>query len=168
MSLVEQFNIGARIRSRVAITAIVTQSSATLATTQDGLTVDRNEAGLRRYYSCKACVGGTLLYAASSAHTGTIPSLNFQHSSDGTSWDNYSTGTVPAAVIFGATSSGFAGLTTAGTQPNTIEQSVNLNGARRYIRIQIGAPTFTDCSSGSVLTVGGLIVFGGADELAAQ
>jgi hypothetical protein len=168
MSLVEQLNIGSRIRSKVAITASVTQSSAALATTQDGLTVDRNQAGLRRYYSCKACVAGTLLYAASSAHTATIPSLNFQHSSDGTSWDNYSTGTVPAAVIWGATSSGYAGVTTAGNEPNTIEQSVNLNGARRYVRIQIGAPTFTDCSSGSVLTVGGVIVFGGADELPAQ
>jgi hypothetical protein len=36
-----------------------------------------------------------------------------------------------------------------------IEQSVNLNGARRYIRCQVPAPTFTDCSSGSVLTLGG-------------
>jgi hypothetical protein len=32
----------------------------------------------------------------------------------------------------------------------------------------VPAPTFTDCSSGSVLTLGGVIVFGGADELPAQ
>jgi hypothetical protein len=97
MSLVEQFNIGARIRTRTALAVAVTQSSAAAATTQDGITIDRNESGLRRYYSCKACVGGQFLYAASSAHTASIASLNFQHSSDGTSWDNYSTGTVPTA-----------------------------------------------------------------------
>lgn len=169
MSLSEQFNIGARVRTRTALTVAVTQTSAAAATTQDGITIDRNETGLRRYYSCKACVGGQFLYGASSAHTATIASLNFQHSSDGTSWDNYSTASVPTvAVVFGATSAGNAAGTTAGTAVAAIEQSVNLNGARRYIRVQVPAPTFTDCSSGSVLTLGGLIVFGGADELPAQ
>lgn len=169
MSLSEQFNIGARIRTRTALAVAVTQTSAAAATTQDGLTIDRNESGLRRYYSCKACIGGQFLYPSSSAHIATIASLNFQHSSDGTSWDNYSTATVPtASVVFGATSAGNAALTTAGNESDQIEMSVNLNGARRYIRVQVPAPTFTDCSSGSVLTLGGLIVFGGADELPAQ
>lgn len=168
MSLSEQFNIGARVKSKTALAVAVTQSSAAAATTQDGLTIDRNESGLRRYYSCKVCVGGQFLYGASSAHTASIASLNFQHSSDGTSWDSYSTATVPSAVVWGATSSGYAGGTTAGTEADAIEMSVNLNGARRYVRVQVPAPTFTDCSSGSVLTLGGVIVFGGADELPAQ
>ncbi len=167
MSLVEQFNVGSRIKARTALATVITQTSATLATTQDGLTIDRNESGLKRYYSCKVCVGGQLLYAASSAHTATISSIVFQHSSDGTSWDNYSTANAPASTIWGATSSGFASLTTAGTEPKMIEQSVNLNGARRYVRVQVPAPTFTDCSSGSTLSLAAVIVFGGADELPA-
>lgn len=170
MSALEQsFNIGSYVKGRTALAAVVGQTSNTPATTQDGITVDRNESGLRRYYSCKAIVGGQFLYGASSAHTASLASLNFQHSSDGTSWDNYSTGSVPTvAVVFGATSAGNAAGTTAGNAVGAIEQSVNLNGARRYIRIQVPAPTFSDCSSGSVLTLGAVIVFGGADELPAQ
>lgn len=165
MSLSEQFNIGARIKSKTGIAAQVTQTSAASATTQDGLTIDRNESGLGHYYSCKVLVTGQFLYGASSAHTATIASLNFQHSSDGTSWDNYSTATVPtAAVVWGATSAGNAAGTTAGTANNEIEQSVNLVGARRYVRCQVPAPTFTDCSSGSVLTLAAVIAFGGPDE----
>jgi hypothetical protein len=33
--------------------------------------------------------------------------------------------------------------------------------------VQLPAPTFSDCSSGSVLTVAGVLVFGGADTLPA-
>lgn len=167
MSLSEQFNVGARIKSKTAIAAQVTQTSAAAATTQDGLTIDRQESGLGHYYSCKAVVCGQFLYAASSAHTATIASLNFQHSSDGTSWDSYSTATVPSSVQWGATSAGNAVGTTAGTANNEIEQSVNLSGARRYIRVQVPAPTFTDCSSGSVLTLAAVVVFGGGDTLPA-
>ncbi len=167
MSLVEQFNVGSRIRARVALANVsITQTSATLATTQDGVTVDRNAAGLRRYYSCKVIVAGALL-GDTSSKTGSL-TLNVQHSSDGTSWDNYSTGTIPTAVVFGATSSGYASGTTAGTEYNTVEQSVNLNGARRYIRVQVPAPTYPSCSSGVQLNVSGIIVFGGGDELPAQ
>lgn len=166
MSLVEQFNVGSRIKGRTAMAVQVTQTSNTAATTQDGLTIDRNESGLRRYYSCKVIVGGQFLYAASSAHIATVASLNFQHSSDGTSWDNFSTGSAPSAVTWGSSSGGAVG-TTAGTAPGVIEQSVNLNGARRYLRVQVPAPTFSDCSSGSVLSLAGVLVFGGADELPA-
>lgn len=169
MSLTEQFNIGARIKAKTAMAVAVTQTSNTAATTQDGITIDRNEAGLRRYYSCKVSVGGQFLYGASSQHIATVASINFQHSSDGTSWDSYSTATVPAtAVVWGASSSGNALATTAGNAVGVIEQSVNLNGARRYIRVQVPAPTFSDCSSGSVLTLGAVVVFGGGDELPAQ
>ena len=167
MSLSEQFNVGARIKGKVSFGGQITQTSNAAATTQDGVSVDRNESGLRRYYSAKAIVAGTFLYGASSAHTASV-SINVQHSSDGTSWENYSTATVPANVVWGATSSGYAGGTTAGTEADTVEQSVNLNGARRYLRIQIPAPTFSDCSSGSVLTLTGMFVFGGADTLPAQ
>jgi hypothetical protein len=167
MSLSEQVNIGSRVKGVTAIAVAVTQTSAAAPTTQDGVTIDRNESGRRRYYSCKFVVGGQFLYAASSAHIATVPSLNVQHSSDGTSWDSYSTGTAPAAVVWGSSSGGAVGAT-AGTAVNSIEQSVNLIGARRYLRVQLPAPTYSDCSSGSVLTVAGVCVFGGADELPAQ
>ena len=167
MSLVEQFNIGSRIKAKVSFGGQITQTSNTAATTQDGVAVDRNESGLRRYYSCKAVVGGVFLYGASSAHTASV-GINVQHSSDGTSWENYSTATIPSNSVWGATSAGYAGGTTAGTEADTVEQSVNLNGARRYLRVQIPVPTFSDCSSGSVLTLTGTLVFGGADELPAQ
>lgn len=167
MSLSEQFNIGARIKGKTAIAAAITQTSAAAATTQDGLTIDRNESGLRRYYSCKFVVGGQFLYAASSATVATVASLNVQHSSDGTSWESYSTDTVPSAATWGSTAGAAVG-TTAGTAPGVIEQSVNLNGARRYIRVQVPAPTYASCSSGHVLTVAGVCVFGGGDELPAQ
>ena len=167
MSLTESFNVGARIRGRHALANVaITQTSAAAATTQDGNSIDRNASGLRRYYSCKAIVSAALTGATSSV-TASI-TLNFQHSSDGTSWENYSTATVPTAVVWGATSSGYAGGTTAGTEYGTIEQSVNLNGARRYVRIQVGAPTYPTCSSGTFLTGHGVLVFGGADELPAQ
>lgn len=167
MSLSEQFNVGARIKAKLAlVNTAITQTSATAATTQDGVTVDRNESGLRRYYSCKAIVSGAFT-GGSSQRTATL-SLNFQHSSDGTSWDSYSTASVPTAVAFGSTSTAGSTGTTGGTDYDTVEQSVSLVGARRYVRIQVPAPTFQDCSSGVLLNVHGVIVFGGADELPAQ
>jgi hypothetical protein len=164
MSLQESFNIGGKVKGVTALATQITQTSNAAATTQDGLTIDRNESGRKRYYSCKFVVGGQFLYAASSAHIATVASLNVQHSSDGTSWDSYSTATVPSSVTWGSSSGGAVG-TTAGTAASSIEQSVNLVGARRYIRVQIPAPTFSDCSSGSVLSVAAVCVFGGADTL---
>jgi hypothetical protein len=167
MSLSEQVNIGARIKGKTALAAAITQTSNAAATTQDGLTIDRRESGLGHYNSAKFIVTGQFLYGASSAHTAVVSSLNVQHSSDGTSWDNYSTATVPSAVTFGSTAVGNTAGTTAGTANDEIEQSVDLRGARRYIRVQIPAPTFSDCSSGSVLTVGAVCVFGGPDTMPA-
>lgn len=162
MSLIEQFNIGSRIKAKTAlVNTTITQSSAAAASASTGHAVDRNASGLRRYYSCKAVVSGVFT-GATTAKSGSL-TLAFQHSSDGTSWDAFSTGTEPAAVTFGPSTN-----TTQGTEYGTIEQSVNLNGARRYLRVQLPAPTFSDCSSGSSFTVHGVLVFGGADELPAQ
>jgi hypothetical protein len=162
MSLSEQYNIGARITAKLASTSLsIAQTSAAAATTQDGLTIDRNESGFKRFYSAKA-IAAFSFTAASSNRTATI-GINFQHSSDGTSWDNYSTATVPTAVTFGSTAA------TASTDYDTVEQSVNLNGARRYVRVQIPAPTYSDCSSGQgVFSGSAVIVFGGGDELVAR
>ncbi len=162
MSLSEQYNVGARITAAMASTGLsIAQTSAAAATTQDGLTVDRQETGRKRYYSCKA-IAAFQYTAASSLRTATM-GINFQHSSDGTSWDNYSTATVPTVVTFGATSGSLS------TDYDTIEQSVNLNGARRYVRVQIPAPTYADCSSGQGVFSGqAIIVFGGGDQLIAR
>ena len=153
-------NTVARVKSLPGTTSLsIGQTSAAAATTQDGLTIDRYQLA-RRYYSCKAAfvasfVGGT------SAKTASL-TLNFQHSSDGTSWDNFSTGTVPSAVAFGNSTAGT-------TDYKSVEQSVNLIGARRYVRMQIPAPTYSDCSSGGGTFSGmGVMIFGGADEAPAQ
>ncbi len=161
MSLSEQFNVGARVKAVMGTTSLsISQTSAAAASTQDGLTIDRNLTGLRRYYSCKA-IAALAYTAANSSRTATV-TVNFQHSSDGSSWDNYSTATVPTAVTFGADTGGT-------TDFDTVEQSVNLNKARRYVRMQVLAPTYATSSSGmGVFSGGGVIVFGGADELPAQ
>lgn len=157
MSLNQQFNIGAYIKAKMATTSLsLAQSSGTAVTTQDGLTIDRNESGLRRYYSCKG-VGTFSFVAASSQRTATL-ALNIQHSSDGTSWETLTTG---VAATFGSTN--------GTTHYQTVETSANLVAARRYVRVQLPAPTYSDCSSGQGVFSGNCtIVFGGADELPAQ
>ena len=166
MSLGEQYNIGARIKVKVALTnTSITQSSAALATSSTGHAVNRNDSGLRRYYSCKAVVAGAFT-GASSQRTGAL-TMGVQHSSDGTSWDAFSTGTAVSAT-WGSTSTGGSTGATGGVAFNSVEQSVNLVRARQFLRIVLDAPTFQDCSSGSSLAVAGTFVFGGADELPAQ
>jgi hypothetical protein len=157
MSLTEQFNIGARIDIVQATTSLsLSQTSAAAVTTQDGLTIDRQESGRRQYYSCKIAFVGSFV-AASSGRTATM-GINLQHSSDGTSWDTYTTG---VAATFGSTN--------GTTHYQEVQTSANLVGARRYLRVQIPAPTFSDCSSGQGVFSGmGVLVFGGADTLPAQ
>lgn len=160
MSLVDSFNIGAQLKAVMGSTNVVlSQTSAAAASAVDGLTIDRTALG-RRYYSAKAIAA--FQYLAASSQTVATLAISFSHSSDGTSWDAYSTATNPTAVQFGTTAGGT-------TDYDTIEQSVNLNGARRYLRVQIPAPTYANCSSGQgVFTGGSIIVFGGADIAPAQ
>lgn len=162
MSYTEQSNIGARIKAVMATTSLsISQTSGSAATTQDGLTIDRLSAVNKRYGSVKA-IAAFSWTAASSQRTATI-GINLQHSSDGTSWDNWSTGTVPTVVTFGATSGSLS------TDYDTVEQSASIIGARRYLRVQIPAPTYADCSSGQgVFSGGAVLVFGGANELPAN
>lgn len=155
MSLNAQYNVGARIKAAMATTSLsLSQSSASALTTQDGLTIDRTLLG-RRYYSCKGVV--SFQYQPGSSQRTLTQAINIQHSSDGTSWDTLSTG---IAATFGTTN--------GSTFYGTAEVSANLNGARRYIRVQLPAPTFADCSSAQgVLSGNAVIVFGGGDELPA-
>lgn len=163
MSLVDQYDLGKRLRSRVALANYqTTHTSAAADTTQDGITIDRQDANYRHYYCAKAIVSAS--FQAGSSQRTAVMSLNVQHSSDGTSWDNYSTGTVPSNVTLGSSSTGGSTGTTGGNEYATIEQPVNLQMARRYVRIQLPVPTFTDCSSGNTLNVHGVMVFGGGDE----
>lgn len=153
MSLSEQVNIGQRILVVTASTnGSFSQTSAAAATTQDGLTIDRQALG-RHYYSCKAVVSAQ--YNATTGKTATL-AATLQHSSDGTSWDTYSTG---SAVTFG-------GVT---TDYDVAVVNANLVGARRYLRVALHAPTYADCSSGQgVFNHQAVVVFGGADQLPAQ
>lgn len=156
-ALSHQLNIGAHILVVPGTTSLsISQTSNTAATTQDGLTVDRNESGRRRYYSAEVGFIGSYV-AASSQRTATL-AVSLQHSSDGTSWDSYTTG---VAGTFGSTN--------GTTHYQQVATNVNLNGARRYIRVSIPAPTYSDCSSGQGVFSGcGYVAFGGADQLPAQ
>lgn len=157
MSLIEQYNIGTRILTVLGTTSVsLSQSSAAASTGVNGQTIDRNESGRRRYYSCKAALAASFV-AASSQRTATI-AVNLEHSSDGTSWDSYATGT---AATFGSTN--------GTTHYQSASTNVNLNAARRYIRVVLAPPVYTDCSSGQGVFSGmGVVVLGGADELPAQ
>jgi len=167
MSLSEQYDIGSRIKVKTALEnyATTNDSDGAALTTQDGITIDRQESGLGHYYSCKAAVSGAFT-AASSQRTVTA-TLEFQHSSDGTSWEDFSTATA-GSVTWGSTSTGGSTGTTAGTDYAAVEQKVNLRTARRYIRVSLPPVAFADCSSGYELNVHGVVVFGGADELPAS
>lgn len=156
MSLSEQFNFGVRAKTVLGTTSVsLSQTSNTATTGVNGQTIDRNTSGYKRYYSCKAALIASFV-AASSQRTATI-AVNVEHSSDGTSWDSYATGT---AATFGSTN--------GTTHYQVAETNVNLNGARRYIRVVLPAPTYADCSSGQGVFSGmGVVVFGGADTLPA-
>jgi hypothetical protein len=155
-SITGQYNIGSYVKTVLATTSLsISQTTATAATTQDGNTIDRTLLG-RRYYSCKAALVASFV-ASATARTASV-AVSVQHSSDGTSWDNLTTG---AAVSFGNSTAGT-------TDYKTAEVSANLNKARQYIRISIAPPTYSDSSSGQGVFSGmGVLVFGGGDELPA-
>jgi len=158
MSLSEQLGIGHRIKAEVGIaltSAAVPSSSG--GVTANGATIDRL-ALARRYYSCKSIIRGR--FVGSTVNAVTLAAA-FQHSSDGTSWDSFSTGT-NASKAFGST-----GATGAQAVEDVVEQIVNLAGARRYVR-QTVVPTFANATSGDSLYYGGSVIFGGADELPAS
>jgi hypothetical protein len=157
MSISQQYNIGSKIKAVLATSSLsLAQTSGAAVSTQDGQTIDRTLLA-RRYYSCKV-IGAFGYVASATARTASL-TVGLQHSSDGTSWDNHTTG---ATVTFGNSTAGT-------TDYKTAETSVNLNGARRYVRMTITAPTYSDCSSGQGVFSGqGVIVFGGGDELVAS
>ncbi len=151
----DQFDVGRQIKAvaGIALTSAAIPSRSG-GVTQNGATIDRF-ALPRRYYSCRSVVRGR--YIGSTVQNVSM-ALSFQHSSDGSSWDNFSTAT-NAAYAFGST-----GATGAQTVEDAAEQIVNLRGARRYVR-QVMVPTFSSGTSGDVLYNQGTVVFGGADEL---
>lgn len=154
-ALAGQFDAGRFIKAVAGIaltSAAIPSSSGGVA--QNGATIDRFSLP-RRYYSCRSIVRGR--YIGSTVQNVSM-ALSFQHSSDGTSWDNYSTAT-NVAYAFGST-----GATGAQTVEDAAEQVVNLRNARRYVR-QVMTPTFSGGTSGDVLYNQGSVVFGGADEL---
>jgi len=152
MSLNKSYDIGRQLVAAVGVAPTVTPSSSGAAT--NGPTIDR-WAYQRRYYSAKSIGRG--LFSGSTQGAAAL-AASFQHSSDGTSWDNYSTAS-NASKAFGST-----GTTGSNTGVNdVVEQAVSLVGARRYIR-QVLTPTFAGGTSGDTLTFSGVVVLGGADE----
>lgn len=154
MSLNKQYDIGRQIKAQAGIaftSAGIPSSSGGVA--QNGAAIDR-QALSRQYYSCRSIVRGRFVGSTINAVT---LAASFQHSSDGTSWDNFSTGT-NASKALGSTAA-----TGAQAVEDVVEQVVNLQSARRYVR-QVMTPTFTAATSGDILYDHGSVVFGGSDE----
>jgi hypothetical protein len=155
MSLKESFDGGRRAKVVAGVPLTTTPiPSSSGGVQQTGGTIDRLAMD-RRYYSCKSVVRGRFLAS-------TINNVSFaigmQHSSDGTSWDNYSTQSNAAGTL------GSTGATGAQTVEGAAEAHFSLVGARRYIR-QVMTPTFASATSGDLFYAQGSIVLTGADEL---
>lgn len=164
MSLSEQYNVGARIFAVPALEQLNVRSSSTNATTEAvGVAIDRQALG-RQYYSCKALVAITLTGASSQRIVTVAAGLEHSDSSGGT-YADYSTASNVSTVV-GTSSSGSTKDTTGGQQ-EVAQMSIDLNSAKRWIRIAL-TPTFGTSSSGDAVDMQGVIVFGGADELPAQ
>ena len=152
MGISQNYDFGKTCKVVPAIAPVTQNSSAAAAIT--GLTIDRR-ALPRQYYSCRVATMGRL--TGSTQQVATIASA-VQHSSDGTSWDSFSTATNQSGTI------GSTGDTGAQSTDGVAEQVVNLANARRYIRV-MPTPSFSLTTSGDTLAVNGVVVFGGADEL---
>lgn len=159
MNVADVFNVGSLIKAEVGLDAQTVNSCTTSAgDTLFGPAIDR--LALRdRYRSAKVVLGGSaVLTQATSTHGITavlVPGI--QHSSDATSWDAWSTGTVPSKTL---------GVTTSATATGargTAEQSVNLSGARRYVRMTASAAMTLSTSTTDSVAVAGTIVFGGGE-----
>jgi hypothetical protein len=155
MSLAQQFDIGRYIHGTAALASATVPSSSGGATST-GITIDRQAFG-RQYYSAAALIHAS--FAGSTQQVATV-SVSFQHSSDGTSWDNFSTGSNVSKTI------GSTGATGAQTLDDVVNAPVRLLSARRYIRVQT-VPTFSLTTSGDSVVLSGVLALGGADELPA-
>jgi hypothetical protein len=157
MSVNSQTDVGRRLKvvAGVSLTSAAVPSSSGAALT--GATIDRLGLG-RMYYSCKSVGKGR--FVGSTVQNVSL-AASFQHSSDGTSWDSYSTATNASAAV------GSTGATGAQAVEAIVEQNVNLAGARRYVR-QVLTPSFSSGTSGDSAYFSGDVVFGGADERPAQ
>lgn len=156
MSLSRQYGGGATVKAAPGVaptTAFVSSTSTGLAAV-NGPTIDRL-AYDRRYYSCRSVVRGRFI--GSSVNAASLAAA-FQHSSDGTSWDSYSTATNASGAL------GSTAATGAQTADGFAEQVISLVGARRYIR-QVATPAFVGTSAGDGITYAGTVVLTGADEL---
>ena len=154
MSLSRQYDGGRTLLVKAGInqtSAAVPSSSGGVAA--NGASIDRHALD-RRYYSCRSIVRGR--FVGSTVNAVTL-AASFQHSSDGTSWDNYSTATNASKAL------GSTGATGTQAVEDVVEQPVSLVGARRYIR-QVMTPTFAAGTSGDSLYYSGSVVFAGADE----
>lgn len=154
MSLKTSYDIGRQIKAYAGVALTSTPVPSSSGAAANGATIDR-QALARQYYSCRSIIRARLVGSTVAAAT---LAASFQHSSDGTSWDNYSTATNASAAI-GSTASTGASQAVEGL----VEQPVSLVGARRYVR-QVLTPTFISATSGDNLYYQGSVVFGGSDE----
>jgi hypothetical protein len=154
MSLAQQFDIGRYIHGTAALAPVTINSSAGAA--QSGITIDRQAYG-RGYHSASILAAVKLTGSTVQA---VAVAVAFEHSSDGSSWDSYSTGSNVSKAI------GSTGATGAQAVNDVVNAPVNLAGARRYVRAVV-TPTFSATSSGDTAALAAIAALGGADELPA-
>lgn len=155
MSVAQQFDIGRYLHGTAAL-APATVPSSSGGATSNGITIDRQAFG-RQYYSAAALIQAR--FAGSTQATVSL-AVSFQHSSDGSSWDNYSTDRNVTKVV------GSTGATGAQTLNDVVNAPVSLRAARRYVRVNV-VPTFSLTTSGDNVQLSGALALGGADELPA-
>lgn len=155
MNLADMFDVGRKLKAEAAMHPQTMDSSSTEdGVAVNGLAIDRLALD-RRFYSAKAVVTGRA--TMSTTKTATVALAVLHGDSSGTATTAYSTETNASRTL------GSTGATGAQAVDYTVEQSVNLRGAKRWIRIEV-TPTLAATSSGETLSYAGTLVFGGADE----
>lgn len=154
MSVAQQFDIGRYILSVPALAPATVNSSAGAA--QNGVTIDR-QAYSRQFHSVQ--IAALIRLAGSTVQASTV-TVGLQHSSDGSSWDNYSTGRTVSRA------SGSTSATGAQTVNDVAQAGFSLQNCRRYIRAVV-TPAFAATTSGDSVALSAIANLGGANELPA-
>lgn len=155
-----QRDIGALITGKAALQFYTANANSTAeqGVEVNGVAIDRN-AFNDLMLSAKVMV--PVNYSLATAAKVTLVS-HFQtaDSSTGTWADmELNDGTTAASKVVGST-----GSTAAQTGDDLMEYAVDLSGAKRYVRIQV-TPTFAPSSTTTDdADIGGVLVFGGADQ----
>jgi hypothetical protein len=146
-------DIGSYILAKNAMAALAsTAAGSGDASEVNGIAIDRLALG-STYQSAKLVVA-----VSSTLTSGKTVSVaaNFQDSPNNSDWTDYGTALASTVVSTATSSTAFYG---------EASLDVNLNGADRYVRVQVTSDLSYTGTDTAITT--GVIVFGGAEELPA-